>query len=339
MKNRKSMLIVLVVLVCLVMTPLAFAGGEGEEGAGESGAAKRYTLSSSDIGGTWFVIGATFATQWNAEIPGVIWSCDTRGGGGTNAYWSALGKVDAAINFMPSFQQAVDGTGFFKDKGKQDMSNVRSVMDLYGVYITVVARKDSDLEYLEDLRGHRVAVEQPGSAPQTMLPWFADIWGWDDYKKEIKCEYIADYEAMDAVIAGRIDAYFVTAGLGQPAVSEAFERGNLKVLKAKQSTLDKLSAKYPIMVPGEIPAGVYRGQDAVVVPNTRSVLHVEKDLPDDLVYQMCKVIHDRLEDGTLQATHRCFRETGFPPYIASMALTPLHPGAKRFYEEIGVDLE
>jgi TRAP transporter TAXI family solute receptor len=300
---------------------------------------KMYTMSSSDIGGVWFVIGATFTTQWNAEIPNVIWSCDTRGGGGTNAYWSALGKVDAAINFMPSFQSAIKGTGFFKDKGPQDMSNVASVMDLYGVYITVVVKKDSDLEYIEDIRGRRVAVEQPGAAPQTMLPWFADVWGWGDYKKEIKCEYIADYDALDAVISGRIDAYFATMGLGGAAISEAFERADLKILKAKDSTLEKMKAKYPIVVAGEIPAGTYKGQEAVRVPNCRSVLHVQKSLPDDLVYQMSKVIYTHLKDGTLASTHRCFKESGFPPYIEKMSMSPLHPGAKKFYNEIGVKLE
>ena len=300
---------------------------------------KMYTMSSSDIGGVWFVIGATFTTQWNAEIPNVIWSCDTRGGGGTNAYWSALGKVDAAINFMPSFQSAINGSGFFKDKGPQDMSKVASVMDLYGIYITVAVKKDSKLEYIEDLRGHRVAVEQPGSAPQTILPWFADVWGWKDYKEEIKCEYIADYDALDAVISGRIDAYFATMGLGGAAISEAFERADLKLLKVKPSTLEKMKKKYPIIVGGEIPAGTYRGQEAITVPNCRSVLHVQKSLPDDLVYQMCKVVHSHLKDGTLASTHRAFKETGFPPYIEKMAMAPLHPGAKKFYEEIGVKLE
>ena len=109
------------------------------------------TLSSSDIGGTWFAEGATLTTQWNAEIPEALWSCDTRGGGTSNAYWMSMGRVDAALNNIFGLWTAIKGTGFFKDKGPQDFSNVYSMVALHNSFLLPIVKKDSDFEYLEDL--------------------------------------------------------------------------------------------------------------------------------------------------------------------------------------------
>ena len=106
-----------------------------------------------------------------------------------------------------------------------------------------------------------------------------------------------------------------------------------------QDSIKKLNAKFPFYIGGRIPEGIYKGQPAIDVPFTQDFLTVQASLSDDVVYQMCKSMYDRLEDGTLASTHRAFKEAGFPSYIEKNSLLPLHDGAKKFYTEIGVKLD
>lgn len=299
---------------------------------------KYYTFGGSDIGGVWFAEAATLTTQWNADIPGILWSADTRGGGTANAYWMATGKVEAALNNTPGIKSAMDGVGFFKDKGKQDFSKVRSLAGLHKSYLTAVVRADSDIKTFEDIRGKRVAVGQPGNSIQTVLPMITDVLGWS-YENDFKKEFIADYGAFDALRSGKIDAIIEWMGLGAGAYEEEFQKGNMRLLAMSQDSIKKLSAKFPFYIGGQIPEGIYKGQPATDVPFTQDFLTVQASLSDDVVYQMCKSMYDRLEDGTLASTHRAFKEAGFPSYIEKISLLPLHDGAKKFYTEIGVKLD
>ena len=151
------------VLIILTMTAMVFAGGD-QEGAGEEGGMQYYTFGGSDIGGMWFAEASTLTTQWNADIPGIMWSADTRGGGTANAYWMATGKAQAALNNTPGIRAAMDGIGFFEDKGKQDFSGVRALAALHKSYLTVVVSENSPMQALEDLKGKRIAVGQPGNS-------------------------------------------------------------------------------------------------------------------------------------------------------------------------------
>ena len=299
---------------------------------------KFYTFGGSDIGGVWFAEAATLTTQWNADIPGILWSADTRGGGTANAYWMATGKAQAALNNTPGIKAAMDGVGFFEDKGKQDFSKVRSLAGLHKSYLTAVVRADSDIKSFEDIRGKRIAVGQPGNSIQTVLPMISDVLGWN-YDDDFKKEFIADYTAFDALRSGKIDAIVEWMGLGAGAYEEEFQKGNMRLLAMSKDSIAKLSEKYPFYIGGQIPEGIYKGQPATDVPFTQDFLTVQAALSDDVVYQMCKSMYDRLEDGTLAATHRAFSEAGFPAYIEKISLLPLHSGAKKFYTEIGVTLD
>jgi len=297
-----------------------------------------HTMATSGIGGVWFIVGATLTTQWNAGIPDVMWSCDTRGGGNANPYWLALGKVDAAIAHGVGMKAAMEGIGFFKDKGSQDLSHVRSMAGLHKSYLHIVVKKDVSFECLEDLVGHRIAVDQPGSAAQMILTMIPEPWG-RNFKEYFKCEYIADYDAIDALLAGRIDAYVCSMGLGGGAVAEAFERADLKLLSVKESIRQKTHEESPIIVTGMVPERIYRNQESLKTLAYSGFVFVQDYLPEKLVYQMCEVMYECLQDGTLVATHRAFKEAGFPSYIEKASLCPLHPGAKAFYEDKGLEIE
>ena len=160
-----------------------------------------------------------------------------------------------------------------------------------------------------------------------------------DYEDDFKKEFIADSDAFDALRAGRIDAIIEWIGLGAGTYQEEFEKGKVRLLPMKPANIAALSDMFPFYVGGEIPVGNYKGQPAMSVPFTQDFITVQAALEDDVVYQMCKTMYDRLQDGTLVSTHRAFLEAGFPDYIEKISLVELHPGAEKFYNEIGVTIK
>ena len=82
-----------------------------------------------------------------------------------------------------------------------------------------------------------------------------------------------------------------------------------------------------------IPANTYKGQtsDIPTISQTHA-LFAHKNVPDDLVYAMTKLAFEN--KAALVAVHPIF--SSMDPMKGSQGLPiPLHPGAERYYREIG----
>ncbi|MGB5806951.1 TAXI family TRAP transporter solute-binding subunit, partial [Castellaniella sp.] len=81
-------------------------------------------------------------------------------------------------------------------------------------------------------------------------------------------------------------------------------------------------------------AGTYEGQTAdtptAAVPN---FLVTASTVPDDLVYQMTKVFYEQLD--TLKSAHNAAKAIQLDNALKGMPV-PLHPGAERYYKEVGL---
>ena len=91
-----------------------------------------------------------------------------------------------------------------------------------------------------------------------------------------------------------------------------------------------------LWTPYTIPAGTYPGQDAdvqtIAQPN---FLATSADISEEHVYELTKAIYENLE--FLQAIHPATKAMAIERAIAGLPL-PLHPGAQRYYEEVGIEI-
>jgi uncharacterized protein len=90
----------------------------------------------------------------------------------------------------------------------------------------------------------------------------------------------------------------------------------------------------PAYQPSVIPATTYTGQTEDVptaaIPN---FLVTHAGVPDDTVYRIVKAMYDNLD--TLHAAHSAARVIKRENAIKGMPI-PLHPGAERYYREVGL---
>ena len=100
--------------------------------------------------------------------------------------------------------------------------------------------------------------------------------------------------------------------------------------------MDLVRKAIPELTPSTIPAGTYSSleQDSATVGVYNFAIG-RSDLPEDLVYQLVKTVHanrPRLVSMTEAAA-----ET-IPQNIVKNTFLPFHPGAVRYYREIGIGI-
>jgi hypothetical protein len=108
----------------------------------------------------------------------------------------------------------------------------------------------------------------------------------------------------------------------------------IRFIGLPEDKLNEIIAANPGYIPGLMPAGVYDSvkEDTLTLGIVTNMV-VRADLPDDLVYNMCKVFW---------ANHAAFAEVKGIWNSVKLenaldgAAIPLHPGAKRCYDELGV---
>jgi TRAP transporter TAXI family solute receptor len=83
-------------------------------------------------------------------------------------------------------------------------------------------------------------------------------------------------------------------------------------------------------------SGIYEGMaEPVLTISTPNVLIVHADMDEELAYQVTKTIYDHVDE--LIAIHPAANDTNVEFAMDSTPI-PLHPGALRYFEEVGATI-
>ena len=94
-----------------------------------------------------------------------------------------------------------------------------------------------------------------------------------------------------------------------------------------------LKEKYPFFTASVIPAGTYGNEADVNTATIMNILIVRKDLPDAVVYDITKGLFEHIDK--IQATHSAAQKHVNLETALDGMVVPLHPGAEKYYKEIG----
>ena len=116
----------------------------------------------------------------------------------------------------------------------------------------------------------------------------------------------------------------------------ASNAGKFTLLSVTPDEAKKMDGGRNLWVPYTIKAGTYPGQDKDVVTIAQpNFLAVNADVSDEHVYLLTKAIYENLP--FLQAIHPATKAMDVNLATAGLPV-PLHPGALRYYKEVGVDV-
>jgi TRAP transporter TAXI family solute receptor len=141
--------------------------------------------------------------------------------------------------------------------------------------------------------------------------------------------------ALD-MLAGRYDAYVALVGTPTPAIQQVEESEPITFLSLSPEQVEAIRKAMPAFSPSKIAAGTYRSleKDYATVGIYNFAIG-RPDLPDDLVYQIVKAAFEH-QPRLLKATAAA-RET-LPQNADKNTFMPFHPGAVRYYREIGIKI-
>ncbi len=209
---------------------------------------------------------------------------------------------------------------------------LRSVFSMHPETVLLVVRKDSGIEGVEDLRGKRVNIGNPGSGQRGNAEDVLRIYGLD-YNRDFRAEGLQQHEASRALVDRKIDAFFYTVGNPSAAIEEPAQSVDIDIISINSDDIRKFVDEHPYYIMTTIPAGTYRGVDYDVETYavTATVVTTES-APEELVYNKVKTVFENLDD--LRASHAAFRNLSREQMLEGLS-APFHPGALKYYEEQG----
>lgn len=326
MKGSRALKLVFISILFLVGLTVQFATAPSVHAE-----KLRLTLGTSPIGGTWYPMAAGLAELWNREIPSITVTVEGSGGGSTNPKWLSSGKLDIALTTLDMVFGAKAGNPPYLKK--YDLTKVGSIILQHPSPGHWVVLKKSPIKSLGDLKGKRIAVGDRGTAGNQRALWNLEIAGIK--KDDVTLEYIGDQESAEALADGRIDAYIEYVGVPCATILNLSITSEIRFLELTKDEEQRLKERWPFMYPVTIKAGTYHGQTKdFVAYGVTGCLMVQEEVPEDVVYKMCKAIDENWD--LLYRTHRCFRIWKFHKDIETISGQPLHPGAMKFYKETGI---
>jgi uncharacterized protein len=143
-------------------------------------------------------------------------------------------------------------------------------------------------------------------------------------------------EASKDLVSGRYNAVVWVGGAPFPAAMALEKKEPLNLISLSDPEIDVVRKTIPELSLSTIPAGTYAslGKDYTTV-GVYNFAVGRSDLPEDLVYNLVKAVHDN-QPGLVSATDSA-KET-VPQNVLKDTFLPFHPGAVRYYREIGIKI-
>ena len=304
--------------------------------------ARNYILSTASTGGTYYPVGVAISTLTKVKLQPkqkIGMSAISSAGSGENVNLLRDGEAQFAILQGLFGYYAATGTGPVEADGPQ--TKLRSISMLWqNVEHYIVASDKVNSGTMSDfvaLKGQAVAMGARNSGTigsnRTIMGGFGL-----DMDNDFELMYGGYGPSAAALQDGKV------VGIGAPGgepvgalvqlMSTAGDR--VSMLSMTEEEMVKADNGRNLWTPYTIAAGTYPGQtedvQTVAQPN---FLATTSDLPEEDVYQITKTIYENL--GFLNAIHAATKAMGIDKAIAGLPV-PLHPGAARYYKEVGIDI-
>ena len=237
------------------------------------------------------------------------------------------GIVDMAIVQNDVMDYAYKGTSLFSDVGA--IKSFSTLGAAYAEVCQIVAKADSGIKTVADLKGKKVSVGDSGSGVEFNAQQILGAYGitFEDIDKQ----NLSFQASADALKDGKIDAFFCTAGAPTVAITDLSTTTGIVLVEIDAEHLANLQKDYGFYAAYTVPAGTYKGIDAdVTTVAVKATFIVSNDLDEETVYQITKAIYENKDEYSHEKAAEMSLE-----YAVSSISVPFHPGAERYYKEVG----
>lgn len=306
----------------------------GLAGFGSSAHADQFVRIGSGLAGTYPVFGAKLAEMINKELPGLRAST-LAGPTEQNLVRVHKGEAEFCLTYTFQTAQVAKGAGELK----VPTPSLRHVMSLYGAYYMAVAQKDSGIESLRDLakKPYRVWL---GPKASIFHPMNVAALAAHDVTPEaiVQAGGVINTAGYQNIVqgfqSGQIDVVFFSGPAPYSQLMQLDQSPGFRIL----SFDDAAAKRFPELLPGtgvvKLKGGLYKSMpEDAMTPYVFNELVTSANVPDEVVYRVTKLMVERYKDF-----HGLFAgaEEINPQTALAYNQVPLHPGAERYYREVGI---
>lgn len=315
----------------LALPILALLAAGGTAFAQHTSWPKSLTLTTASPGGTFAVYGQGVAAVVSDVVKVPTSTMQTQGPN-QNVVLIQQRRAEIGMTTMGPAYEAWEGT-LVINKGVKH-TDIRALFPMYETPFHVVAiqKAGADVQSMKDLAGKTVGFGPAAGTPGVyMTRWFKDL------GINVTARFGQGNDMASQLADGRLDAFAFGAGLPIPAFSELDTTQKVNFFGYTDDEIKAIMAKAPYVAPFTIKAGTYKQQ--TVDNKTLSMWNfgiAHKTLPDDLAYAITKAVLEN--NQRMVQTHAAAVDT-LAKNASTNRFLPFHPGAARYYKEIGVAID
>ena len=292
------------------------------------------TIGSGDLSGVYFPAGLAIAKIVNQKRSqyGIRATVESTPGSVFNLNAILAGYLEFGLAQADKQFQAVNGLTEWLERGPQQ--ELRSVFSLHRETVTLVAAMDAAIAQIEDLKGKRVNIGNPGSGQHRNAIDVLEAAGLDP-KKDMLLYEIEAFEAPELLLDHRIDAFFSTLGHPSETIQKALSgQRKAHIVPISSRIIDKLVGSSSFYTKTAIPVRtlypVSENSADVISVGVAATLCTSSKMSAEVVYALAKEVFENLEMFRQQhpALHHLTKEGMLEGLSA-----PLHPGALRYFKE------
>ncbi|MCG9690325.1 TAXI family TRAP transporter solute-binding subunit [Vibrio sp. Isolate22] len=302
---------------------------------------RSYILATASTGGTYYPVGVALATLSKVKLaPKQHFSLAAISSAGSGENVKLLNENEAQFAILQGLYGAWawQGLGPYEKSGSQ--TQLRSVSMLWQNVEHFIVRSEltetGTMSDLENLNGKKFSIGKKNSGTENSGRQIMQ--GLSVNPEQFKLAFMGYGGSASALQNGTIDGMNTPAGVPVGAVTQAFAAlgEDIQILSFTDEQIKQANGDYNIWTKYEIPANTYPGVDKPITTIAQpNFLAVREDISEEDVYQLTKAIYENLP--FLQGIHKATKAMALEKGIAGLPV-PLHPGAARYYKEVGIEL-
>nr|WP_279169377.1 TAXI family TRAP transporter solute-binding subunit [Providencia huaxiensis] len=289
---------------------------------------KFLSMLTGGTGGTYYPLGGAIAKIVSDET-GIQTDALSSNASADNIIALNDGEAEIAFTQTDVAAYAIDGVNNFEGR---KVDNIQALGSLYPETVQIITTDKSGIKAVSDLKGKKVSVGAPGSGTYVSAEQILEVYGLS--MKDIRAQHLDFGESVGGIQDGNIDAAFITAGTPTGAVEQLTASAKVNVVPVDGDEAKALIDKYPFYGVDTIKEGTYGLSNDVNSVAVLAMLVVQKDLPEDAVYNITKAIYENLD----KIAHAKASEISLDKALDGIGFD-LHPGAKKYFEEKGLEVK
>jgi len=293
------------------------------------------TIGTGGATGIYYPTGVAISRMINRNFEEYAIKATVESTSGSVFNLNAVMNGDIVFGVVQSDRQfqAYNGEAEWAEAGPQ--TDLRSVFSIHPESITLVASDKSGIKCIEDMKGKRVNLGNPGSGQLQNSRDILTAAGLTE--QDISAEYVKAIEAPSLLQDERLDAFFYTVGHPNSNIKEATSgRIKVRIVPITGRGVDNLLDKHSYYAKSVIPHSFYRyslNTEDVESIGVKATFVTSSKVSEKIVYALTKEVFENLED--FKSLHEAYKVLTKEDMLKGLS-APIHKGAMKYYIEAGL---